>query len=135
MEALNFSINHNGKLFLEFFSAVRLHNPAKYAVGKILECNLQSQKLGLVEVVAIRSFEYRNISDVLSYLDTGKPAYQMGNLLKKFYPKHTHAHAKFDHIVLHYVERNMPVLQVLLEEWYRDIAEQHKSDPSIQSGL
>lgn len=121
MQNIEFTHNWNGKLFLDYFGTVRLHNPSKYFVGNEMEVYLNRVDFGLVTVAAVRTFRYRDIRDVLSYLDTGKPAHYLGALIKRFYEKSTDLNPEtpLDHIVLHYLKRNHPNQALALKDWWQ----------------
>lgn len=120
MHELEFSTNWNGKLFLDNFGTVRLHNPSKYFVGNQMEVFLNRVDFGAVTVVAVRTFKYGEIRDALSYLDTGKPAHYLGSLIKKFYEKKVDLNREtlLDHAILHYTKRNYPNQALAIKDWW-----------------
>lgn len=122
MYTIEFSHNWNGKLFLDNFGTVRLHNPEKYKPGNEMDAKLKNIYLGSVQVVAVRTFEYKYIRDVLSYLDTGKPAHYMAEVIRRMYQQQVvfNANTKLDHVVFHYIKRNLQTQSELLAEWWRE---------------
>jgi hypothetical protein len=123
MHEINFSINHNGKLFAETFSDLRALDDEKYFIGNELTAILKNKVLGIVKVVAIRSTEYIQIRDVLAFINCGFPAAYQAALLSRFYNKNVPLPPRFklQHIVFQYVSRNMEVQNVLITEWWNDI--------------
>lgn len=74
MDQLKFTSTWGGKIFNDQFGTVRLHQPERFVPGASLQVLLNSQVLGVAQIVAVREFQFKQIRDVLSYLDTGKPA-------------------------------------------------------------
>lgn len=72
--------------------------------------------------MATRTFEYKQIRDVLAFLDCGKPSYYLAAVLKKFYGE-LQPDDKLDHIVLKYTSRNIAVQYDMLKDFW-----QHKID-------
>ena len=128
MQQLNFTQNWNGKLFMDHFGTVRLHNPGKYFAGNTLECSLKNVQLGIITLPAVRTFKYKDIRDVLAFLDTGRPAHYMAAVLSKMYGQSIalQPDTLFDHIVCHYTERNIDNQGRLMQEWWSNILEQSK---------
>lgn len=135
MQTLTFTQNWNGKLFLDNFGTVRLHNEQKYFSGNHLEIILRNHNIGIAEVVAVRTFLFTGITDVLAYLDTGKPAHYLAELMRRMYSNKDgfNDSSKLDHVILHWKERNMRMHASFLEEWWREKQEEHPE--SIQSKL
>jgi hypothetical protein len=121
MEQIKFSHNWNGKLFLENFGTVRLHNPDKYRLDAKLELLLRNQFLGVVEVVAVKRFYYKNISDVLSHLDVGKPAHYLAGIIGRMYKDKVHPELLLDHVILQYKSRNLEAQSQMLHEWWKEV--------------
>ncbi len=86
MKQINFSKNWNGKLSCESFSTIRIYNPDKYIIGESYALNLESQHIGSVEIVALRTFTLSELTDEMAYLDTGKSLKDMIIILKEIYP-------------------------------------------------
>ena len=124
MEKLEFSRNDNCKLFLEYFSCIRMHDAGLYKIGNTLEIILRGESLGQAEVVAVRTFKFAHLSDVVSYLDNGKPFQFMAAAIKKNHPE-TNPDTELDHIVLHYTARNLDNQGNLLMAWWSDIYALH----------
>jgi hypothetical protein len=128
LQTLDFSRNENCKLFQEYFSCIRFHDAGKFFVGNVLDIQLKGQSLGTAEVVAVRQCQYKHFSDVLSYLDSGKPLQLLAAGIKKQQPDVT-AETEFDHTVLHYISRNLELQATMIMAWYQDIYDLHKNLP------
>ena len=120
---LDFTTNWNGKLFMDNFSTVRLLNHGKYFVGNEMEIKLRGVSFGYAKVIAVRPFRYKQISDVLSYIDIGKPAHYLGSLIEKFYSKKVdlNRETELHHIVLHYTQRNIENQRAAIQDWWEGI--------------
>jgi ABC-type antimicrobial peptide transport system permease subunit len=137
MQRIEYTTNWNGKLLLDNFGTVRLHNPGKYFIGNQMEVVLKGMPVGIVKVIAVRTFKYKQISDVLGYLDVGKPAHYLAQLMRNFYSKDIALtpETRFDHIVQQYTERYVEAQQSILKDWWETkIAQQpfaHKSQAQL----
>lgn len=129
MQVLEFSRNDNCKLFLEFFSCVRMHDAEKFAVGKELDIVLRGESLGIAEVMTVKTFRFVELSDVVSYLDNGKPVQFLAASIKKIYPD-TVENTQLDLVVLHYKTRNLEAQGNLLMAWWSDIYALHSHKAS-----
>ena len=120
---LDFTTNWNGKLFLDNFSTVRLYNEGKYFIGSEMEVKLKGVSFGTVKVIAARPFRYKQISDVLAFIDTGKPAHYLGALIKSFYSKKVNLNSEtlLHHVVLHYTQRNIENQRAAIQDWWEGI--------------
>lgn len=126
IETITFSKNWNGKLLLDCFGTVRLHNPGKYAVGKQLNIEIKNTPLGIATVEAVRTFPYRQITDALSYIDVGQPAHYLSALLSNMY-KHRGLllpSDHFDHVILRYNKRVIENHQMLWRDWWEEKQQQ-----------
>lgn len=120
METLDFTQNWNGKLLLDVFGTVRLHNPIKYRLNALLQCRLHDKDMGIVKVVNVRPFEFGMIRDGIAYLDTGKPAHYLAELLRRFYAPHGQLanDTMLCHVILEYTERHYLNQTAELQKWW-----------------
>ena len=127
-DTIIFTTNWNGKLFLDCFGTVRLHNPGKYAVGKKMNIMYNKIPMGIAKIEALRVFQYKQISDALSYIDVGKPAVYLSQLLSNMYTKKglLFPSSELDHVILVYEERNIESHQMVWREWWDDKQQQLK---------
>lgn len=121
MDKLEFSTNWNGKLFLDNFGTIRLHNEAKYHIDAIKEVYIRGTYLGIIKIVSVKTILYKNISDGLAYLDTGKNAAYLKSLLTAFYQKKVviNDNLELDHIVCQYTSRHIENFEALLRDWWQ----------------
>jgi hypothetical protein len=118
MGSINFSQQWGGKIFMDTFGTVRPHDPERFYEGKVLDVLYKKQEMGKAEIVAIRTFEFKQIRDVLSFLDTGRPAHYLAGLLQRFYGNSLQPDSKLDHIVLRYTCRNITNQGILITQWW-----------------
>lgn len=125
-QSLSFSQNWNGKLLLDVFGTVRMHNPGKYFIGNDLMLDYRGKELGAVKVEALITFRFDQINDRLSYIDTGKPAHYLAALLSKMYTNKgvVLPSTLFDHVIVRYTQRNLPNQELLLKDWWDSKMEQ-----------
>ncbi len=137
MQIISFSTNPNGKLFNDHFGDIRIADIEKYYCGNVLELRLKNQVMGIVQVVAVREFKFHNISDILSYLNIGKPAAYQADLLKRYYlhQENLTSDSKLVHIAFHYTYRNINVHANLLQEWWQSKLEQNPKQSLTQNTL
>jgi len=83
---LNFSRNMNGKLFNKAFTTFRLHNPDLFTPGMSFRVVLNGQYLGDAVVRRVTYMYPHQITDYVSYLDTGYSTQQMIEALRRMYP-------------------------------------------------
>lgn len=126
MEQLEFSRNDNCKLFLEFFSCIRLHDAEKFKTGNVLEIVLKGQVLGTAEVMAVKPFPFKNLNDVVAFLDNGKPMQYLAAAIKNMIPD-VKEETLLDHVVLRYETRDLDAQATLLMSWWQDVYDLHKN--------
>jgi hypothetical protein len=126
---ITLSANWNGNWFLNNFGIVCLHNPEKYKLGNRLEVMLKNQNIGIIEVVAVKQFHYKNITDVLGYINAGKPAFYLADCLKRKYSGKVNIKSDtlLNHVVCQYKYRNIELQTALLKEWWTDTIESQSS--------
>lgn len=137
MQIISFTNNPNGKLFNDNFSDIRLADGEKYYPGNNLEVRLKNQLLGIVQVMATRDFKYNQISDVLSYLNIGKPAAYQADLLKRYYMnvETLTNDTRLTHIVFKYIYQNIDLHAALLKDWWKNKLQQYPKQSVNQSTL
>ncbi len=84
-ERLNFSTNWNGKLFCNYFTTIRLHNPRKYGVGNQYDFHLKEVFMGEVKVIDHKKLTVATISEWIARLDTGYSAEETKNIIRTMY--------------------------------------------------
>lgn len=85
MTKIYFSYNWNNKLNCEVFTTIRLSSSFK--VGEKLEVILKGKFLGHGQIVDIRGFYLKNLSEWVAMIDTGYSADECRELLKKTHKK------------------------------------------------
>jgi hypothetical protein len=127
MNQIHFSHNWNGRLFLDHFSDVRIPDDDRFVVGNQLEVVLNRKVIGVVKIVAVREFRFKQITDVLSYLICGRNAAYLAEIIRRFYAQDHKLHAEtvLVHLVFHYTSRDIPNQSTLLQEWWREKQDQH----------
>jgi hypothetical protein len=86
MEKLEFSTNWNNKLDCKCFTTIRLYNHAKHFNGNQFEVYLRKKYSAKVEVIALSLLKLSQLSDYVSYLDTGYNREETKAILVKMYP-------------------------------------------------
>lgn len=82
IEKIEFSENRNGKLNCQAFTMLRLHNPAKYAVGAIKQIYLRGVWKGDAKVIQVNRIKLNEISPFISKLDAGVEPEQLRQTLR-----------------------------------------------------
>lgn len=86
---LDFSYNWNGKLICFNFSTIRLYNPEKYKINQQYRCRLKVKnewvELGTVRLINITHFHLGELTNNMSYLDTGYNKEQTRAIISKMY--------------------------------------------------
>ena len=112
-----------GIVLSDIFSTVQPFDPDRFKPGTILNAALKNKDLGVVEVVSVRSFFYKDIRDSLAYLVVGKPAAYLAQILTNKYAepnKKLDELKMFYHIVLKYKSRNLEVHQSIWEDFWNE---------------
>jgi hypothetical protein len=137
MQIITFTTNPNGKLFNDNFSDIRLADGEKYFPGNSLEVKLKNHALGIVQIMACREFKYNQITDVLAYLNIGKPAAYQADLLRRYYAnvETLTNDSRLVHIVFKYTWQNISAHQTLLQDWWQNKQHQYPKQSVNQSTL
>lgn len=90
METLKFSYNWNNKLECDFFTTLRLHNPAKYKVGNKLQVQISNKKgtyikPNVYEIFSVKSFKIEAVTEWVARIDTGYSREQCIKMIKTMY--------------------------------------------------
>jgi hypothetical protein len=122
VKQINYAHNWNGKLFMDTFSDVRLHNPDRFYVDAELEPVYKNLPMGITKVVAVKTFEFGKITDPFSYMICGKSTHYLAELLNRFYGVNgkLEPDALVDHFVQTYTKRNMAIQNGLITEWWSE---------------
>lgn len=116
-QTINFKENYNGKLLLDVFGSVRPYDIEKHILSVEYTILLNKVAIGTAKLVAIRTFEFRNIRDVLSYLDIGDQPYVLAGKLKTWYPDTTFFGDEImAHLVFKFTSRDQKLTEALLIE-------------------
>lgn len=128
MQTISYSQNWNGRIFLDNFSDVRLPDDEKFFIGNSLKIMFKGCEVGEVEIVAMRVFKFKQISDVLAWTIVGKPAAYLAEVLKRLYKSESEITPETDliHLVLHYKYRNINNQSPFLQDWWREKTDQFK---------
>lgn len=123
-EIFKFRDNYNKKLDCKYFTTIRLHNPKKHQVGKIMGI----ERNGRIEdhaakIIDIKTFYLKDMSEYMAGLDTGYSKAEAIEMIRLMY-RHIVANvyqARFDFILLRREdERHTPPEEQLTFEEFRD---------------
>ena len=82
---VNFSYNWNGKLHCKCFPTIRLHNAAKYQVGKHLDVHYTNRYLGLGVIRHVTVFTIDKMTAAMALIDTGYALDEQKKLMNTMY--------------------------------------------------
>ena len=102
METINFSTNWNNKLTNRAFTTIRIHNERKYNIGGVYQIMLKNKPLGTATIRKIHVIKANQITDCMSFLDTGYSVPETINILRKMYPNLDLNNTLFDFCLLVY---------------------------------
>lgn len=121
MLELRFTDNFNGKLFLDLFGDIRMADDI-YKVGTPVEVMLRNNFLGYAQIISRRDFSLKRLTEVASQINCGKGIMYQAKLLNSYYNgnKPMHPDTTLCQIVVRYTQKNMPVMQPLLHDWYEN---------------
>ncbi len=124
MRKINFPKNHNGKLFLEFFSSIMPADNEVNKVGDCVEICLANQPLGIAEIVSVKKFNFKNLSDLHAFAELGRPLPVLAATLKKQVPDIAND-TELDHVVFQYTNRHLENQGTLIMDWWTNIYSLH----------
>lgn len=107
---LHFYQNWNGKLsFSKYFTTIRLHNPKKYQIGRVLEIYQNGKSKESAEIISIKTIRIEQINEFIAAIDTGYDVEKAKELIRSIYEevKPSPDHAKYDFILLKWVTRSL----------------------------
>jgi hypothetical protein len=115
---LHYTVNANGKLFNDCFNDIR---PSQefYHPGAEAQIIYKSMNMGIGKIIAVRTFPFSKISDLLSYLNIGHHAAYQAEMLKRYNHGSVTPDFKLDQLVIAYTQRNYEVQSELLTEWWK----------------
>lgn len=104
MNKLEFSTNWNKKLNCKCFTTIRLHNPQKYFIGEVYAIILNNKTIGFAKLKDLRQIKISEITNFMSFLDTGYNAATTQDIIKSIYKtKHLNFETQiFDYCVFEY---------------------------------
>ncbi len=129
MERVSFSHNYNGKLFTDCFGSVQLEDSERFFAGNMLTGLYKNENIGLLKVEAVRKFRFQHISDVLAYIECGKPAHYLAEVIRKSAAADGYIvkpETRLDHVVFCYETRNITIHSALLQQWWQEKKTQNK---------
>lgn len=85
MNEIDFSYNWNNKLENKCFSTIRIYNPKKYVLNQNYKILLNSKYLYDAKIVFEKGFYINQLSEPMSFLDTGYSKNETIDILKKMY--------------------------------------------------
>lgn len=104
MDEIEFSYNWNNKLDSRCFSTIRIYNPKKYVIGLNYKILLKSNYLYDAKIVYEKGFFINQLSEPMSFLDTGYSKIETIDILKKMYKNKIDI--KFHYIILNKIKEN-----------------------------
>jgi hypothetical protein len=116
MSIIKYTSNPNHKLLYDVFTDIRLPGE-KYKVGNFLNVMLNSNSMGIVEVMSVRKFSFNRMNDSMAYACSGLSASKQNKQLKIYYPNLQDDSTLF-HLILRYETKNLAVHEPLLKDWW-----------------
>lgn len=132
MQNVSFSHNYNGKLFTDCFGSVQLEDNEMFFAGNLLRGLYANTEIGVLKVQAVRKFRFKHISDVLAYIECGKPAHYLAAMIRQNAAAGGYIinpETRIDHVVFCYESRNIANHSLLLQEWWHEKKTQNKPTP------
>lgn len=119
MTTLDIRDNFNGKLFCDHFSHVAMYDPA-IVIDREMQLTHRSMDMGVIKVKCMRTFPFSRLSDMVSFLNTGRAVQYQASLLNREANggKTLAPDTPVMHIVVGYVQRNAEVQEPLIKDWW-----------------
>ncbi len=86
MKTISFNLNWNAKLYCNCFTTIRPKNDDKYQLAEVYEIMLKGKNLGEATIVFIKDLKLSQITQAMSFLDTGFPASKAIEIFRDLYP-------------------------------------------------
>jgi len=83
---IHFAHNYNGKMYGEYYTTIRLHNPARWIKNGKYTIFLGGIYQHEAQVKEILSFQLRDMSNMVAFIDCGRSAFAATKLIKTLYP-------------------------------------------------
>lgn len=106
MENIVFSQNWNNKLLCGAFTTVRMENPDRYRWGGEYTVVMGRHQLGSAKIVMLKTLYYKDLTEGMSMVDTGRPLPYLLKLLDSFYPSANWSVDRLNWMVLEYTDRS-----------------------------
>ena len=123
LNTIEFSENHNGKLLLDLFTSIRLHTE-KYQVGNVYEVMLRGDLLGKAKLVELTPFQFKNLNERTSLIDTGKSLPYLKTLLSSFYHQRLISDGKLCMLFFRWSERRHQAQTLMFKKYWDHCCEQ-----------
>lgn len=105
MEQLRFSFNWNKKLHNDFFTTLRQDIPNRFHKGKKFEVFLKAEKIGIAEVIDVRTVMLSAVNDWIFALDTGYIGEEGKEIFRKMYKVKQGDDLKLSLVLFRYTEK------------------------------
>lgn len=120
MHVIQVPYNYGGKLFSDQFSLVQI-DQAELSIGAIVQINVNSVNWGTAKIEASRNFPFRNLSDMVAYINMGDAVQQQAFHLNRFYGcgKTLPPDTMIMHLVLTWQKRNLEDQTEFINQWWQ----------------
>lgn len=125
----SFSTNYNGKLLLDKFSTIRLHNSSKYYLNAMHLICLNKSQIGVARIVAIKNVCYGHIDDAMAFIDANCNANYLRGMFSKFYNESQfNVNTTFDYVVYSWIEIDLKNYAELMNSRFMRIESEQKQN-------
>lgn len=84
-DRINFNYNWNNKLNCKSYTTIRVYNKVKYVLNFCYGIYLKKEYLHTSQIVDIKNFKLKDISNFMAYLDTGYSKEETIDIIRKMY--------------------------------------------------
>lgn len=82
---IKFSYNWNNKLNCKSYTTIRPYNSIKYVLNFCYKIILNNEYLHTAQIVDIKNFKLKDITNFIAYIDTGYSKEETINIIQKMY--------------------------------------------------
>lgn len=111
---IHYQKNYNNKLYLDYYTSIRLHNPY-WTVGDYYRVYLDNSLQHYAKIILKKTFLLKDLPEVTAYSDIGMNAHDTKVLLKSFYPDTDFETQPLDLILFHQLELQPHMYEDLLQ--------------------
>ena len=128
MHTIELTHNYNGKMFNQVFGAVLPLDITTHVVGNQVLVKLKGIDMGTAVIVAVKRFEFKTTNDILAFLEMGRPAAYLAEVIRRQHTEKVFPDTMIDHVIMEYTRRNLQTTGAMLQAWWKEFWDSRDDD-------